>query len=550
MSSIHRITLLFALCLAVTSLASAEALVKTLPQADTNKLPAEEAKQLLGMRAEFDKKKVDLVAQPLAEAYALMGSAYARSGFVDIAAIAFYDAAQLAPEDARWAYLQGVIAESKKQSAEARAYYEQAFKLDAEYFPIRYRVATAKIQQGDLDAAKKLMTDYVVKHTDQPVPYSLLAEIALTQKHYGEAIDALKKAQLLDPAADKLNTLLADAYAGLGDKAAADEARAKAGRQAIHMGDPLVAGITPGGDANADLLRAKIVDPNVGNDPVNQALMFYSNHQYDSARSALDEALKTHANDPVLLSLYARIDAESGDLGKARQHLQLALNTDAKNPVVLLAQGVIAEIGGDENAAADAYTKAVTADVNLAEAHVLLGNIEMRRGKFAQAAEQYRPATGREIPDSAAYARMVAAQVLAGHCAEAFREISAARATYPKDGHLAQIFVRLASTCAAVRQANIDTAAGIAQKLYAQSPTAENSEAIGLVMAAQGKFEDAAQYQTQAVFEAVRDQNKAAATLRNEFLKDYRAKKMPEKPWSSEHPYFKPARLAALLNMG
>ena len=550
MSSIHRIPLLFALCLAMTSLAGAEALVKTLPQADTSKLPAEEAKQLLGMRAEFDKKKVDLVAQPLAEAYALMGSAYARSGFVDIAAIAFYDAAQLAPEDARWAYLQGVIAESKKQTTEARAYYEQAFKLDTEYFPIRYRVATAKIQQGDLDAAKKLMTDYVAKHTDQPAPYSLLAEIALTQKRYGEAIDALKKAQALDPAANKLNALLADAYAGLGDNAAADEARAKAGRQAIHMGDPLVAGITPGGDANADLLRAKIVDPNVGNDPVNQALMFYSNHQYDSARSALDIALKTRTTDPVLLSLYARIDAESGDMAKARQHLQLAINADAKNPIVLLAQGVIAEIGGDENAAADAYTKAATADANLAEAHVLLGNIEMRRGKYAQAADQYRPAAGREIPDSAAYARMVAAQVMAGLCAEAFREISAARATYPKDGHLAQIFVRLASTCVVVRQANVDTAADIAQKLYAQSPTAENSEAIGLVMAAQGKFEEAAQYQTQAVFEAVRDQNKAAVTLRNEFLKDYRAKKMPERPWSSEHPYFKPARLAALLNMG
>lgn len=549
MLSIYRIILLLALCFSVLSTANAEALIKPLPQADMSKLSVEEAKQLSNLRVEFEKKKVGLVDQPLAEAYALLGAAYARNGFVDIAAIAFYDAAQLAPEDARWIYLQGVLAESKKQITEAHAYYEQAFKRDAVYFPIRFRVATAKIQQGDLDAAKSLMAEYVSKHPDQAAPYSLLAEIALTQKHYAEAVDALKKAQALDPAANKLNALLADAYAGLGDKSTAEQARAKAGKQPIHMADPLVAGITPGANPNAELLLSQPVNPNIANDAVNQAMTFYSNHQYVHARAKLNEALKTYPNNPALLSLYARIEAESGNLAQAKQRLLTAQAADAKSPAVLLSQGVIAEMGGDENAAADAYGKALAADARLGEAHTLLGNILMRRGQYVQAAEQYRALTSAKTLDPSAYAHLIAAEVSAGHCAEAYKDIDQAARTFPKDAVLAQIFVRVVSTCTTVRQQNLAKAQEIAQQLYNQSASVANGEALGLVMAAQGKFQDAIDYQSAALFAAIRDKNKATVALLNAFLEAYRAKKMPESPWPSNHPYFKPPRLAAIASV-
>lgn len=550
MPIIHRIPLLFVLSFVISCGALAQALVKPLPQADTSKLPAETINQLTDLRVQFEKQKINLVGQTLAEAYAVVGAGYARAGLIDVAVVAFYDAAQLSPTEGRWVYLQGVLADSKKQAIEARSYYEQAFKLDSDYFPIRFRLATAKIQQGDLEAARRLMSEFVTTHQNLAAPYSLLGEIALSQKRYADAIDALKKAQALEPAANKLNALLADAYTGLGDKTAAQQARADAGEQPIHMGDPLVAGITPGGNSGDELVRAKMVDPNVGNDPVNQAMMYYSNHQYDSARKALDQVLKTKGSDVRLLSLYARIDAESGDLPKAKQRLQIAMNIDAKNSVVLLTQGVIAEIGGDENAAADAYAKALIADVDLTEAHHLLGNIFMRRGKYAQAAEQYRPSANHDRPDAEANARLAAAEILAGNCANAFNDISVARVKFPQNGLLAQIYVRVTSTCDAVRGDNIAQAIDIAKKLYVLSPTADNSEAIALVMAAQGKFEDAMQFQTQASFEAVREHDKTTATLLNEFLKDYRAKKMPERAWPSDHPYFKPPRLTPLLNLG
>src|SRR5882724_850179 len=108
----------------------ADALVKPLPTPDTAKFPADAAKELADTRAAFDKARVGMVGDELAEAYARMGAVYARVGYNDGAAVAFYDAAQLSPKDSRWVYLRGVIARAQKLDADARADYEAALALD------------------------------------------------------------------------------------------------------------------------------------------------------------------------------------------------------------------------------------------------------------------------------------------------------------------------------------------------------------------------------------------------------------------------------------
>src|SRR4051812_33509805 len=82
---------------ALPLLVSAEALVKALPTPDTSKLAPDAAKELADARKAFDEVKVNLVGDDLAAAYALVGAAYVRAGLNDAAAVAFYDASQLAP---------------------------------------------------------------------------------------------------------------------------------------------------------------------------------------------------------------------------------------------------------------------------------------------------------------------------------------------------------------------------------------------------------------------------------------------------------------------
>ncbi|MBS0486936.1 MAG: tetratricopeptide repeat protein, partial [Proteobacteria bacterium] len=136
-----------------------DALVLTLPTPDTSKLPADQAKAVASARADFDKARVGLIGDDLAFAYAGIGAVYFRAGLDAAAAIAFYDANQLAPKDARWLYLRGVVALAMKRTADARANFEAALALDKVYLPIRYRLSDALIEAGDLNAAHKVLAD-------------------------------------------------------------------------------------------------------------------------------------------------------------------------------------------------------------------------------------------------------------------------------------------------------------------------------------------------------------------------------------------------------
>jgi hypothetical protein len=90
------------LLLAGAAAAHADALVKPLPNPDLSKLPADVAKQLKEARVQFDKDKINLESEVLGAGYAQLGALYFRAGLLDIADVAFYDATQLAPDDARW----------------------------------------------------------------------------------------------------------------------------------------------------------------------------------------------------------------------------------------------------------------------------------------------------------------------------------------------------------------------------------------------------------------------------------------------------------------
>ena len=65
-----------------------------------------------------------------------------------------------------------------------------------------------------------------------------------------------------------------------------------------------------------------------------------------------------------------------------------------------------------------------------------------------------------------------------------------------------------------------------------------------MAYAAQGKFKDAQDYQEQAVFEAVRSGDQAAAELYKAMMQRIQSKLAPERPWLATHPYFKPPLLA------
>src|SRR5665213_1536943 len=211
--------------------------IKLVPTPDMSKLPPAQAGELRKARADFEKSVPLLAGDALAESYAVIGEAYAQNGFYDAANVAFEDATRLAPKDGHWVYALGVIAQIQKHPAVAQNYFGLAFQLTPDYLPIRVAVAQGKIDNHDFEGARRLLEVAVARHTDQPVPYAMLAGIAQQQKRYADAVVQYRQALKLDPDATQLYAGLAEAEKSAGDAKAAALARAKV-LSLIHISEP------------------------------------------------------------------------------------------------------------------------------------------------------------------------------------------------------------------------------------------------------------------------------------------------------------------------
>jgi tetratricopeptide (TPR) repeat protein len=509
----------------------AEALLKPVPTPDTSKLPPEQAKQLASDRAEFDKARADLVGPQLAQAYAQIGALYVRAGFKDAAAVAFYDATQADPTDGRWFYLRGVLARDLKQNADARASFEAALAIDNVYLPIRYRLSDTLVDLGDLEGARKVLAEATKEHPDQAVAFAMLGQLNLRQKRYADAVTNLNAALKLEPQATQLYKPLAEAYTGLGNATAAKEAEGKAGDGTPRIADPLVMGLYGGGA------------PKVSGTPLQQAEQLLGAGRVGAARAKLAEVLRDHPDDVDALALQARLEASVADQMVAQAAADQAVKIAPNNGTALLARGIVYEYAGADDQAYGFYQRAVRADAKLAPARLLLGNAEMRRGRYAPAAEQYQQLVVLQPDDAQARAHLAAAQVAQGQCTRALADVSTAQKRDAKNGDLMQLFVRLASTCPGARKEERDMALDYAQALYKQRPDAGDSSALALALAAHGQFKDAQQYQAEAIFESVRTGDKGAAELYRSTQASFVASKVPDRPWPAEHAYFKPPML-------
>lgn len=537
-----------------------DALVKPVPVPDLSKLPADKAKELRDARIEFEKVKPTLVGDRLAGAYALLGSFYAQGGFYPEAAAALEDAAALAPSDARWMYAQGIVARIQKQNAAAQQYFEKAFAIDQQYLPMRMALVNIKVEQGDLDGAKKLLTDFTAGNTKDAVAYAMLGEIDLKQKRYAEAIEATNKALANDPQATKLYAQLADAYTGAGNAKAAADARAKAGDGMPGLGDPIMLGLVqtqvtapPAAPAQP---QPQAQDKNAAPTPTGvsptalrtltparEAEFLLATGQYDGARQKLESAMRSRPNDSELLYTYARVEAADGNMTQAKVRAQSAVDANSRDPVAWAVLGRVLEMSSDDRGAQDAYEKSIAID-GKSEAQVAVGNLLMRNGRYDDAAARYRVLTQAVPGDSEAWTHLMAAEVAAGKCSGAIRELNAALAKDARNGILMQLFVRLTATCSSSNAEEKRMALDYGDKLYHQSDAAPIAEAYALALAANGKWDDAVKIQQGAMFMLVRNGHKGELPGYRDFLQQFQAHKMPDKPWPPMSTLLKPERPA------
>lgn len=554
---IIRFILAIVLALAPMSLAVAAEAVRPLPNADLSGIDRELADEIREFRARLDREKSKLGGVELGELYGDVGAVHARVGLFDVAEVAFANAESVAPLDGRWPYLRGLIAIARGQDAISRQAFERALKLNADYLPIRMALVNSLVRANELDRARQLLEPFVATHKTYPVPFAMLGDIAMRQKRYGDAVTLFKSALAAEPGANSLYQALAAAQKETGDGKGAEASLAKAGDVSPSISDPVMARIMPvvdirpasattsAGAAAGRSAQEPELDPRRA--ALGEVELATSVGQFDAARKRLDAALKQYPGDAGLLLGYARVEATAGNAAAARSRAAAATSSAPKEATAWSARAVIEDGLGDDAAAVASYRKALEVDAKFARAQIGIGNIELRGGRRAQAEDAYRAALALAPQSTDARARLIATQVLAGQCSTAIGEMTDAVKRFPRDGGIAELFVRVASTCQGATAEQRKRALSIAEELY-KSPaggSAQVSEAYALALAANGRWDDAGQTQGAAVFDAVSNGNNAASVaLYRETYQRLQAKQLPTQPWPAAHPLFKPVRPA------
>lgn len=274
------------------------------------------------------------------------------------------------------------------------------------------------------------------------------------------------------------------------------------------------------------------------------AVLNLQGHDYAAAARALDAALKLKPDDPVLLGLYARVEAAAGNLSEAKTRAQAAVAAGSGNALAQFSLGWVLDMNHDDAGAEAAYRKALTINPQLGDARRALGNLLMRTSRPAQAADQYRELTRMQPDQGEGWAHLVAAEVAAGHCPVALKTLNDGLAKRPDYGYLMQLFMRVSSTCSAAHAEERRMALDYGGELYKKSNAAQVGEAYALALAANGKWDDAVKTQGAAMFDLLRIGHRGAAIESREFLKKFEAHQMPERPWPSANVLFNPPRPA------
>ncbi len=320
----------------------------------------------------------------LAQAMGDLGLLYFTYTFVAAAEVCFTNAQTLAPDDYRWPYLLGYLFNMEGRLPEAIAALGRSSELAPEDLPSLLRLAKARFEQGERDAAGELYRRALELDADSTPALDGLGRVAAAA---GDAVAAAGYfEQVLDqqPFATSTHHALGLAYRKLGRL---DEARnhlEQGGDATVQIEDPLLVSLIElGKSAEIYLLRAA------------QAM---DSERWDQAAALYPKALEIDPSDFMvhkgLSYALEKLGDVEGSLDQLHEALAVATTGDAdkdrlERAEVYRVMGGIEVLHSREAAAREHFEKSVELDPERLDARFKLANALARAGDLEAALEHY-----------------------------------------------------------------------------------------------------------------------------------------------------------------
>lgn len=463
-----------------------------------------------------------------ADAYEHLGDVLYVHEFFDEARAAYGNAAALAPDRIAPHYLLGLLAFDEGDMGRALTHFDRVLDLDGRHAVALLRRGWVHINRGDPDAAARDFTAALALDPDSAAVRAGLGRAALDRREFEEAIDHLSRALELSPTASRLHHTLALAYRGLGQRERARAHLARSGNVAVFVDDPLEARV------GAESRSAQLY--------LERGAQSAADGDLESAALHLATAHHLAPEDPRVLLNYGAVLARLGRFDEAQPMFGHLVEVEPETAVNYLYLGRVEHARGEESAAATAYARALSIDDGFYEARAELSLLQLERGEFTPAARNFAR-LAEQSPSAGERLRNLYRQGLAGlgggECAAAVAALEVAHAEAQEFiAPIADALARARATCDTSERRGLEEALEWAQAVYAREPGLESAETLAMVYAALGRFDDAVDFQAQAMFEAMKAGGLAQRPALHTNMALYRSRQRAEHPYAADDPVF------------
>ena len=289
-------------------------------------------------------------------------------------------------------------------------------------------------------------------------------------------------------------------------------------------------------EAAAHYQKAVETDPNNSGIRVAHVRCLSRSGQLAEASVALRELLVLDPENLEARVLLGPVLVQSGDVDGAVSTLQWVISQDDVPPNLLaMAHLHLANVEQDRGrteVAMKHYRLATELKDDLPDAHFNLAVDLLNKGLFEEAAGRFGKVVELTPQDESAHVGRVSALLQARLWARAGWALDEGLAALPGNGELSLLLSELLSTVPVDEVRNPERAMTLARTLITTQPSPRHAEAVGLALAALGRWQEAEAWQAQLLDQAQRGEAPPEMTARMRLnLERFRSRKLGFPPW-------------------
>jgi tetratricopeptide (TPR) repeat protein len=404
--------------------------------------------------------------------------------------------------------------------------FEHVLTLQPDHVPSLVWLGAMQLVLGNTDAADAPLNKALALQPHDAAALYHAGRVALGKRDYRLAVERLRAALTEAPSASGIHYPLSLAYRALGDVKSADAELTLRGNVDPSPSDPLLQQVSRVLQ-NASAFEVQAADA-------------LSQRRWPDAIAALRQAIALAPDNAFSHLNLGTALFETGDAPGALAEFREAVRLSPGLPKAHFGIGIVSEAGGRDEDAIAAFTTAVTSDPDYAEARLSLADALRRNGRDADAITQYMAVIKTSPSASPAYFGYAMALVHAKRWLEARDALNGAVATFPDQLGFAHALARVLSAAPDDGVRDGRRALTLVEALMKKQRTLELMQTMAMALAEVGRFDDAVQWQRDAVAAATQSDRRDLLPKLADNLSRYEKRAPCRIPWPDNDPVFRP----------